>query len=144
MPEHTAKAKTAWEKKQTTMHVTAVFEESNEEDYFDNCVEDEGNEYTPHPFSFPQHLWWTCCIDAPFTCAPTPISVLIDHGSAPVLISSELIEILGLMPKPLFKPLSVSGAFTKGKRSPDSRLILVLNFTQTSSSVSISCQRITL
>ena len=51
--------------------------------------------------------------------------MLIDHGSAPVLISSELVDILGLIPKLLFKPLSVSGAFAKGKRSPESKLILL-------------------
>lgn len=78
----------------------------------------------PHPFAFSEHLKWTCCIDAPCTCAPTPVSALIDHCSPPVLISSELVKILGLRPKPLFKPLSVSGAFMKGKRNPDSKVLL--------------------
>ena len=125
MPENAAKAKSAFEKRQATTHIAAVFEDSDNEDYFEECEErGEGDEYVPHPFDFPEHLQWTCCIDAPFTCAPTPISALIDHGSPPVLISSSLIEILGLVPKPLFKPLSVSAAFTKEKRKPDSRLLL--------------------
>jgi hypothetical protein len=124
-PEHAAKAKAAWEKKQVSMHVAMVFEESDEKDYFDDCIEEgEGDEYMPHPFFFPKHLKWTCCINTPFTCAPTPVSMLIDHGSPPVLISSELIKILGLIPKPLFKPFSVYGAFMKEKRNPDSKLLL--------------------
>ena len=69
------------------------------------------------PFALPQHLNWTCCIDAPATCAPTPVEALIDHSSSPVLISSELAEILCLTARPLFKSLSVSGAFTKNNNS---------------------------
>ena len=45
-PENAAKVKAAWEKKQVTMHVAVVFEESDEEDYFEDCGEEgEGDEY---------------------------------------------------------------------------------------------------
>ncbi|KAF8228172.1 hypothetical protein L208DRAFT_1292714 [Tricholoma matsutake] len=73
----------------------------------------EVDEYMTLPLTLPQHLHWTCCINAPATCAPTPVEALIDHGSSPVLISSQLAEILCLTAKPLFKPFAVSGAFTK-------------------------------
>jgi hypothetical protein len=41
-----------------------------------------------------------------------------------VLISKDLVEILGLVPKPLFKLLSISGTFTKEKRNLDFMLLL--------------------
>lgn len=106
-------------------HIAAVFDDSKEEDYFDvDMIANEGDECVSDLFMLPQHLKWTCCVDVLFTCAPTPIEALIDHGCPPVLISSKLVEILGLVPKKLFKSMSVSGAFTKEKRNPDSRLLL--------------------
>ncbi|KAF8226401.1 hypothetical protein L208DRAFT_1302210, partial [Tricholoma matsutake] len=131
-----AKAKAAYNKIQAASHAAtttvatifeadAVFKDSksngDSEDYVDA---NEIEEYVPLSFALPQHLHWTCCIDAPDTCAPTPVNALIDHGSSPVLISSELADILCLTARPLFKPLSVSGAFSNksNKRMP---LILI-------------------
>lgn len=113
------KAKAAFEGKGPAF-VVAVFGDEEDSDDFD-MAEDEADEYVLN-LSLPSHLWWSCCVDAPLTCAPTPIRALIDHGSPPVLISSELVEILGLVCWKLFKPFSVSGAFVDGKRSSDSSL----------------------
>ncbi|KAF8233018.1 hypothetical protein L208DRAFT_1268940, partial [Tricholoma matsutake] len=113
------KAKVAFEGKGTAF-MAAMFGEEDDSDNFD-MTEEEADEYVLN-LSLPLHLWWSCCIDAPLTCALTPIRVLIDHGSPPVLISCELIEILGLICWKLFKPFSVSGAFIDGKRSLDSSL----------------------
>jgi len=122
---NTAKAKAAYDKIQAASHMAmttiatifeadAIFEESesnkDSEDYVDAK---EVEEYIHLSFALPQHLHWMCCIDAPATCAPTPVNTLIDHRSSPVLISSELTDILCLTARPLFKPLSVSGVFTK-------------------------------
>jgi hypothetical protein len=113
------KAKATYEKKKTENIVAAVFEDDMDSDeYTDGGIgSEEGDEYVPYQPSFPTHLRWTCCVDAPFTCAPTPVSALIDHGSAPVLISEELVEILGMDRRKLFKPISVSGAFAKRKET---------------------------
>lgn len=90
-------------------HIVAVFDDSNNKDYFDADMEgNEGDECVSNIFAFPAHLKWTCCVDVLLTCAPTPVEPLIDHGCPPVLISSELVEILGLVPKKLFKAMSVS------------------------------------
>ncbi|KAF8224209.1 hypothetical protein L208DRAFT_1312759, partial [Tricholoma matsutake] len=131
--ENATRAKAAFERSTssaaagapTTTHVTAVFGDSDNEDYFQDILsEGEGNECVSSILGLPHHLKWTCCIDAPLTCGPTPIDALIDHGCPPVLISTELVEILGLVPKKLFKVMSVSGAFTKNQRKPDSMLLL--------------------
>jgi hypothetical protein len=56
-PENVAKTKAAFDKSQGTTHIAAVFEESDSEDYFDDGkTQGEGDEYVPHPFSFPKHL----------------------------------------------------------------------------------------
>ena len=73
----------------------------------------------------PSHLIWTCCIDVLATCTPTPIKALINNGSPPVLISSDLTDLLCLMPCPLFKPLSVSGTFNKNSTTSSTPLILI-------------------
>ncbi|KAF8223137.1 hypothetical protein L208DRAFT_1370317 [Tricholoma matsutake] len=105
------------------MHVVALFGDSNNEDYFEQGG-DKDNECLSPSLTLPQHLKWRCRLDVPMTCALTPITVLIDHGCPPVLISSELVENMGLATKKLFKAMSVSGAFTKGERKLDSKLIL--------------------
>jgi hypothetical protein len=83
----------------------------------------EVKEYISPAVTLLEHLLWTCCVDAPATCTPTPVEALIDHGSSPVLISSHLAKVLCLTAKPLFKPLSVSGAFTN-KEDPSKPLVL--------------------
>lgn len=105
-------------------HVAAIFGDSNDEDYFDTDDVMEGNEYVLNVLDLSHHLQWTCCVDAPSTCAHTPVEALIDHGCPPVLISSKLVEILSPIPKKLFKPMSVLGVFTKGEKKADSRLLL--------------------
>ncbi|KAF8220372.1 hypothetical protein L208DRAFT_1221180, partial [Tricholoma matsutake] len=113
------KAKAAFEAKGSGFAAT-VFEEEEDSNEFD-MTEEEVNEYVLN-LSLPSHMWWECCIDTPMTCALTPIRALIDHGSPPVLISSEIVDVLGLARWKLFKPFSVSGAFADGKRSVDSSL----------------------
>ena len=124
-----AKAKAGYNKIQAVSQTTsttvaaifeadAVFEESKNNGDSEEFVDaNEVDEYMPSPFVLPQHLRWMCCIDAPATCAPTPVDALIDHSSSPVLISSQLAEILCLTARPLFKSLSVSGAFMKNNNS---------------------------
>ncbi|KAF8218796.1 hypothetical protein L208DRAFT_1347147, partial [Tricholoma matsutake] len=134
MAAHTAKAKVAYEKKkQGTTTIAAVLESAS---IFEDEASNEGSdeymdanetkEYVHPSLSLPSHLYWMCCVNAPATCAPTPIKALIDHGSPPVLISSELAEILCLTPRLLFKPISVSGAFSK----EDSNICMPLILTQ--------------
>jgi hypothetical protein len=118
--EAALKAKSAFEAKEAGL-VAAVFDEGHLDSDDFEISEDEADEYVSN-LSLPSHLWWDCCIDAPGTCAPTPVRALIDHGSPPVLISSELVEILELIPRKLFKPFSVSGAFVDGRKSSDSKL----------------------
>jgi hypothetical protein len=117
------KAKAAFEKNQGTTVVAAVFDDDSDEGDF-VLGDDETDEYVSHNLSFPSHLWWNCCIDAPATCAPTPIRALIDHGSTRVLISSEFADIMCLPRLKLFKSLSVSGAFVERKNSSDSIIVL--------------------
>ncbi|KAF8231879.1 hypothetical protein L208DRAFT_1466856 [Tricholoma matsutake] len=136
MAVHAAKAKAAYEKKKNTatptpitlatiFDVDGVSEESDSNNDSEEFMDvNEIEEYVPPTLTFPEHLRWTCCVDAPATCASTPIEALIDHGSSPVLISSHLAKILCLTAKPLFKPLSVSGAFRKKN---DSSSPIVLN-----------------
>lgn len=81
------KAKATFKKKQSTNMVAAVFNIGSD---------DETEEYVPHSLSLPNHLWWTCCIGAPATCAPTLIRALIDHESTPVLISSNFADVMCL------------------------------------------------
>ncbi|KAF8237027.1 hypothetical protein L208DRAFT_1174513, partial [Tricholoma matsutake] len=114
------KAKAAFEGMGATM-VVAVFGAESDDDSFE-MSEDEASEYVNQPFSLPSHMWWDCCIDAPLTCAPTPIRALIDHGSPPVLISSELVDVMGLVHCKLFKSFPVASAFVNGQRSADSSL----------------------
>jgi hypothetical protein len=103
----------------------AVFEEDvNNEDSDEFVDANEADEYMPPSLSLPPHLVWTCCIDTPATCAPTPMKALIDHGSPAVLISSTLAEILCLTPRPLFKTLLVSGAFNKENTLSSGPLVL--------------------
>jgi hypothetical protein len=112
------RAKAAY-KKSTAPVMAAVLNTGLDENFVDEDFvdEDEFEEYVP-PYklsSLPDHLWWDCCIDAPFTCAPTPICVLIDHGASPVLRSEDTIEIYGLVCCKLFKPYAVSAAFILGQ-----------------------------
>ena len=97
-----------------TVFSTGLDEDFIDEDFIDS---DEFNEYvTPSPLPpLPEHLWWECCINAPFTCAPSLIWVLIDHGAAPVLISEYTADLYGLKPHKLFKPLTVSATFVSGQ-----------------------------
>lgn len=125
MAANAAKAKAAYEKtpaslQHTRSNIAAVFPndttmEEDESDSSSNNFMDVSkvDEYINSLLTLPPHLHWTCHIDAPTTCALTPIVALIDHSSPPVLISSDLAEILCLPAKPLFKPLLVSGAFRK-------------------------------
>jgi hypothetical protein len=56
-PKNAMKAKATFKKKQPAMHIAAVFEESDNKDYFEDCEEQgEGDEYVSHPFCFPKHL----------------------------------------------------------------------------------------
>jgi hypothetical protein len=115
---HAMRAKAAYEKS-TAPVMAAVFDTGLDKDFVneDFVNSDEFEEYVP-PYklsSLPEHLWWNCCIDAPFTCAPTPICTLIDHGAPPVLISEETVEIYGLIRRKLFKPYAVSAAFILGQ-----------------------------
>ncbi|KAF8225990.1 hypothetical protein L208DRAFT_1304167, partial [Tricholoma matsutake] len=114
------KAKAAFEGMGATM-VVAVFGTESDDDSFE-MSEDEASEYVNQPFSLPSHLWWDCCIDALLTCTPTPIQALIDHSFPPVLISSELVDVMGLTCRKLFKPFPVADAFVNGQRSADSSL----------------------
>ncbi|RDB23373.1 hypothetical protein Hypma_009410 [Hypsizygus marmoreus] len=76
------------------------------------------DEYVPSfTDSLPTHFWWDCSLDAPFTCAPTPVRALIDSGACPVMISSEMAEIHGLVPRRLHKPYLVSGALSSSPTS---------------------------
>jgi hypothetical protein len=115
---HAMRAKAAYEKS-TAPVMAAVFDTGLDENFVDKDFVDldEFKEYIP-PYklsSLPDHLWWDCCIDAPFTCAPTPICTLINHGAPPVLISEDTIEIYGLVHHKLFKPYAVSAAFVSGQ-----------------------------
>ena len=124
-----AKAKLTYEKKNGSTIVATVFEgvtmleNSNNEVDTEEFMDINADEYISYPFSLPFHLRWTCCIDAPVTCAPTPINALIDHGCPPVLISEQLADILCLTPQPLFKLRSVTGAFTKENKNPGTPLL---------------------
>jgi hypothetical protein len=99
--------------------IGTVFGAGLQEDYVDTDFVDsnEFDEYAdPLPsFLLPDHLWWNCCINAPFMCAPSPIRALINHGATPVLISEDTVELYGLVPCKLFKPFSVSTTFVSGR-----------------------------
>ena len=121
---HALRAKAAFEKASTPV-VAAIFDTGLDEDYMeeDFVNSDEFNEYVSNPTAsplpdLPDHLWWDCCIDAPFTCAPSPIRALIDHGASPVLISENMVELYGLVRRNLFKPFAVSAAFVTGESKP--------------------------
>jgi hypothetical protein len=115
---HALHAKTAFEAHVASV-IGAVFGAGLQEDYVDTDFmdSDEFDEYVdPLPsFLLPDHLWWNCCIDAPFMCAPSPIHTLIDHGATPVLISEDTVELYGLVPHKLFRPFSVSATFVSGR-----------------------------
>lgn len=64
------KAKAVFKAKRVTM-VAAIFKEEMGSNDFE-MTGDKADEYMPD-LSLPSHLWWNCCIDAPLTCAPTPI-----------------------------------------------------------------------
>ncbi|KAF8236977.1 hypothetical protein L208DRAFT_1250070, partial [Tricholoma matsutake] len=113
---HTARVKTIFKSKSMPV-VGAIFGNDMDEDFIDEDFidSDEFNECTPSPLPpLPEHLWWDC-IDAPFTCAPSQIHALIDHGAPPVLISEHTIELYGLVPHTLFKPFAISAAFIPGQ-----------------------------
>lgn len=115
---YAVKAKATFENKSIPV-VAAIFSKDMDEEFIneDFVNSDEFNEYiSPHPTPpLPEHLWWDCCIDAPLTCAPSPIRALIDHGTSPVLISDNTIELYGLVCRTLFKPFAVSTAFVPGQ-----------------------------
>ena len=120
-PTGALRAKAAFDAQNAPV-VAAVFGAGLDEDFVDEDFvdSDEFNEYIT-PFTLPplpEHLWWDCCIDAPFTCAPSPIRALIDHGASPVLISEDAAELYSLEPRKLFKPLTVSAAFVSGQPKP--------------------------
>lgn len=102
--------------------VSAVFGAGLDEDFVDEDLVDsnEFNEYmTPSPLPpLPKHLWQDCCIDAPFTCAPSLMQALIDHGAFPVLISEYATELYGLKPCKLFNSLTMSTTFVSGQPKP--------------------------
>ena len=107
----------------TTTIAAVLHEFSDDEDpvFYDECIPCATPlPQPPSPFSIPfpfpspppsHHIWWSCLIDAPFTCAPTDICALIDTGSPPVLISSDTVELYGLIPHSRHSPLKISGAF---------------------------------
>jgi hypothetical protein len=74
---HALRAKAAAFDACNTPVVTTVFGADMHEDYIkeDFVDSDEFNEYVDPLLTLPlpEHLWWNCCIDAPFTCAPSPI-----------------------------------------------------------------------
>ncbi|RDB15414.1 Transposon Ty3-G Gag-Pol polyprotein [Hypsizygus marmoreus] len=130
-PENAALAKTAYEQRKPAV-VAAVFgtepatfvsdnysydDSPMDEDYYPEYAADE---YVPSfTDSLPKHVWWDCSLDAPFTCAPTPVRVLIDSGACPVMIFSEMAEIHSLVPRRLHKPFLVSGAFSSSSTPGD-------------------------
>jgi hypothetical protein len=115
---HALKAKAAFEKSTTPM-IATVFDTGLNKDFVDEDFVDSDEFDECVPLSdiapLPKHLWWDCCIDAPFTCAPSPIRALIDHGAPPVLISENTMELYGLVRRKLFKPFAVSAAFVSGQ-----------------------------
>ncbi|RDB23650.1 Transposon Tf2-9 polyprotein [Hypsizygus marmoreus] len=129
-PENAALAKTTYEQRKPAV-VAAVFgsqpatfvddsytydDPAMDEDYSPEYAVDEYvSSFTD---SLPSHFWWDCSLDAPFTCAPTPVRALIDSGACPVMISSNMAEIYGLVPHHLHKPYPVSGAFSSQPSSP--------------------------
>jgi len=69
---HAMKAKATFESKSAPV-ITAIFGKGMDKDFIDKDFvnSDEFNKYIPSspPPPLPEHLWWDCCIDAPFTCA---------------------------------------------------------------------------
>ncbi|KAG1839529.1 hypothetical protein F4604DRAFT_1599551, partial [Suillus subluteus] len=63
------------------------------------------------------HLRWDCLVDGPGVSSPINVSALIDHGSSLVLIGEELVNKLGLRRRQLARPLPISLALSKNKRS---------------------------
>jgi hypothetical protein len=115
---HALRAKAAF-KKSTTPVIAVVFDTGLNNDFVDEDFidSDEFNEYVPLSdlAPLPEHLWWDCCIDTPFTCTSILIRALINHGAPPVLISEDTIELYGLVCCKLFKPFAVSAAFVFGQ-----------------------------
>ncbi|RDB19569.1 Transposon Tf2-11 polyprotein [Hypsizygus marmoreus] len=98
--------------------------DSEESPEYEPWIDYAANEYVSASFtdSLPKHFWWDCCLDALVTCAPTPIRALIDSGASPVMISSQMVEIYGLVPKKLHTPFYVSGAFSSDSPSASSTM----------------------
>jgi hypothetical protein len=126
---HASWAKMAFKKASVPM-VAAIFNTGLNKDYIeeDFVNSDKFNEYVPSATTsllpdLPNHLWWDCCIDALFTCAPSPIRALIDHGAPPVLISENMVELYGLVCCMLFKPFAVFTAFITGQSKPQPVLL---------------------
>jgi len=76
---HALQAKATFEKASTPM-VMAIFDTGLDEDYIeeDFVNSDEFNEYVPSSTTsllpdLLDHLWWNCCINTLFACAPSPI-----------------------------------------------------------------------
>ena len=102
---NTTKAKATYEKKNSITTIVAVltggatFGDSDSDEGAEEWIDaNKAKEYVTPCFDLPAHLLWMCCLDAPATCAPIPVNTLIDHGSPPVLISSDLAELLCLTP----------------------------------------------
>jgi len=118
------RAKATFEKASALM-VATIFNTGLDDNYIeeDFINSDEFNEYVSSPTApllpdLPDHLWWDCCIDAPFTCTPSPIKALINHGTSPVLISEDMVKLYGIAHRTLFKPFAVSAAFITGQPKP--------------------------
>lgn len=100
-----------FEKSQPAAIVGTVFDTDSDSDV--ELGDNEYDKYVPNVASLPKHLWWTCCLDAPTVCAPTLLKALIDHGCPPVLILSDLVDIMALPQRKLFNPYPVSGVFVR-------------------------------
>ena len=130
------------------MTITAIIHDfSDDEDtvFYDKCVPcASSSSSSPSPslslalplsplpsasfpsLSPPHHIWWFCLIDAPFTCVLTDIHALIDTGSPSVLISSDMVELYGLVSRTCHSPLKISGAFGAEEQVLDSYVRLHL------------------
>lgn len=96
-----------------TVTVVAIFDKSSDEDN----SSDAGSEYV-----LPSHMSYSCFISAP-SISPTLVSdALIDTGAPPAMISSTLVDRLGLPTRRLQRPLKVSGVFSKNEKQ-DTKLL---------------------
>jgi hypothetical protein len=76
---------------------------------------------SPPDSPFPRHLEWSCTLDTPNGLSDSPVDALIDCGSPPVLISSKLVDKLGLKRRRLLHPLNASPAFSSDSSSGTSQ-----------------------